>query len=462
MTNSAPKKKKLNLDYFEAVIAYHALFNTEYLGGIIDHLKPELFHRSETRTAIIPIVDFFNEHNTVPSITEIKVRLKENTDRELFAKLLKEFTALDKEFNLKELLHNTEQFLKERTLISFLNKTATQLAKEGHVNYDEAYAEVETAIGLSLIDDIGLDYFKDFDKHLEYLDKKEKRLSSGWPWLDEKLGGGLLEEGRALYVFCGVTNVGKSIFLGNIANNVVKQDKCAVIITLEMPEQIYAKRISSQMSRIPINTLADKKEHLRSWYKDYSSNHLNSKLFIKEFPPSSVSANHIRSYLTKLTRKGIKIDAIIIDYLNLMIPCRGSGDGNSYEKIKKIAEEVRALSYVFNAPVISATQLNRTAYDQSNPGLETTGESMGLPMTADAQLGIWCTDEDREAGILHVNLMKNRFGPNFGTTAFKIDYDTLYLEEYDAGETVGAADIQLTDDDFAAAMDGLKVNSDLR
>ena len=454
-----PPKKKLNLDYFESIIAYHALFNPEYLGGIIDHIKPELFYRAETRAAIVPIVSYFSEHNTIPSVTEIKVRLKEATERELFAKLLKEFTHLDKEFNLKELLHNTEQFLKERTLISFLNKTATQLAKEGNVNYDEAYAEVEQAIGLSLIDDVGLEYFKDFEKHLEYLDKKENRLSTGWPWLDEKLGGGLLAEGKGLYVFCGVTNVGKSIFLGNIANNIVKQNKCAVIITLEMPEQIYAKRISSQMSRIPINTLADQKESLRGWVKDYAENHLDSKLFIKEFPPSSISANHIRSYLTKLVRKGIKIDAIIIDYLNLMIPCRGSGDGNSYEKIKKIAEECRALSYIFNAPIVSATQLNRSAYDQSNPGLETTGESMGLPMTADAQFGIWCTDEDREAGILHVNIMKNRFGPNFGSVAFKIDYDTLYLEEYDMGATAASSDIQLTEDDFKDAMGDLKINS---
>jgi len=453
-----PPKKKLNLDYFESVIAYHSLFNPEYLGGIIDHIKPELFYRAETRAAIVPIVEFFNEHNTIPSTTEIKVRLREATERELFGKLLKEFTTLDKDFNLKELLHNTEQFLKERTLISFLNKTATQLAKEGHVNYDEAYAEVENAIGLSLVDDIGLEYFKDFEKHLDYLDKKENRLPTGWAWLDDKLGGGLLEEGKSLYVFCGVTNVGKSIFLGNVAANIVKQDKCAVIISLEMPEQIYAKRISSQLSRIPINTLAEQKEQLRSWVGDYAADHLGSKLFIKEFPPSSINANHIRSYLTKLVRKGIKIDCIVIDYLNLMLPCRGSGDGNSYEKIKKIAEECRALSYVFNAPIVTASQLNRGAYDQANPGLETTSESMGLPMTADAQIGIWCTDEDREAGILHINLMKNRFGPNFGSCAFKIDYDTLFLEEYDMGASASATDIQLTENDFAEAMGDLKID----
>jgi|GEM_PF-557753 len=448
--------KKLDLNLFESVIAYHALFNSEYLASIIDHLKPELFHRPETKAAIFPIVDFFNEHNEIPSITEIKVRLKESTERELFAKLLKEFTAIDKTFNLKELLTNTEQFLKERSLVAFLSKTATQLAKEGSVDYTAAYAELETAVTMSLIDDVGLEYFKDFEKHLDYLDRKESRLKTGWNWLDEKLGGGLLEEGRALYIFCGTTNVGKSIFLGNIANNIVAQGKCAVIISLEMPEQIYAKRISAQLSRIPINTLAEKKEELRDWMNEYTSNHMDSKLFIKEFPPSSISANHIRAYLTKLVRKGIKIDAIILDYLNLMIPCRGSGDGNSYEKIKKIAEEVRALSYVFNAPVISATQLNRSAYDQANPGLETTGESMGLPMTADAQFGIWCTDEDREAGILHLNLMKNRFGPNHGNTAFQIDYDTLHLSEYDA-ETLSSGETNFDDDDFNNAMKDLKL-----
>jgi hypothetical protein len=120
----------------------------------------------------------------------------------------------------------------------------------------------------------------------------------------------------------------------------------------------------------------------------------------------------------------------VLDYLNLVAPPeRGQ---NSYEAVKQIAEQVRALSYFFNCPIITATQANRTAYDQKNPGLETTSESMGLSHTADAQFSIWTEEEDFELGIIHLGITKNRFGPRECHTVLEIDYPTLTLRDPDS------------------------------
>jgi hypothetical protein len=105
---------------------------------------------------------------------------------------------------------------------------------------------------------------------------------------------------------------------------------------------------------------------------------------------------------------------------------------NSYEGIKQITELVRALSYHFSCPVISATQANRAAYEQNNPGLETISESMGLAHTADAQFSIWTEEEDFELGIIHLGITKNRFGPRQCHTVLEIDYPTLTLRDPDS------------------------------
>jgi hypothetical protein len=102
---------------------------------------------------------------------------------------------------------------------------------------------------------------------------------------------------------------------------------------------------------------------------------------------------------------------------------------NSYESIKKITEFVRAMSYWFECPVISATQTNRTAYGEANPGLETMSESMGLAMTADAQFSIWSEDGDVDLGIIHMGITKNRFGRVGTHTVLEIDYPTLTLKD---------------------------------
>jgi replicative DNA helicase len=196
-----------------------------------------------------------------------------------------------------------------------------------------------------------------------------------------------------------------------------------------MSEQIYSKRISSQLSQIAMNDLSIHVGPLKDKIISYKNKHKGAKLIVKEFPPKSVSPAHIKAYLEKLVRKGIKPDAIVLDYLNLLAPPdRGM---NSYEAIKQIAEQVRALSYFFSCPVITATQANRTAYDQKNPGLETTSESMGLSHTADAQFSIWTEEEDFELGIIHLGITKNRFGPRECHTILNIDYPTLTLKDPD-------------------------------
>ena len=51
------------------------------------------------------------------------------------------------------------------------------------------------------------------------------------------------------------SNVGKSIFLGNIACNLASKGKTVLVISLEMSEMIYARRLSSNITRIPMKEL---------------------------------------------------------------------------------------------------------------------------------------------------------------------------------------------------------------
>ena len=134
----------------------------------------------------------------------------------------------------------------------------------------------------------------------------------------------------------------------------------------------------------------------------------------------------MQSYIKKLRNKGLKFDAIVLDYVNLLTY---PGEGNSYEKVKKITEQLRALTYVFNCPIITATQVNRSGFGVADPGMETISESSGLAMTADVIMSIWQETTDRELGVIKMGMMKNRFGQNFGQCVLRIDYSTLTLTE---------------------------------
>ena len=179
-------------------------------------------------------------------------------------------------------------------------------------------------------------------------------------------------------------------------------------------------------SKVPINDLNTSADMVKRKVVDYSSSHPNSKLIIKEFPPNAITASQVSAYLQKLIHKGIKPDAVVLDYINLLHCPIGN---NSYERVKHAAEQVRALSYTYNCPFITATQINRSGMNEHNPGVEHISESIGLAATADCIMSIWQEEGDNELGIIRLGMAKNRYGQNFGSCNMSIDYTTLTLSQ---------------------------------
>ena len=437
------------MDLMESIILRNSILDETYLASIMDVVDPCYFKVESNKLVFGVIKDYFNKRGTVPTPTEIKAHLSTDKEKQAFKSVLTSFTLLDSKYNKEELYENTEIFLRERALFSALEETIkSQSNKDTSISPSETLDLFQKACNISLVDNMGIEYFKDIDEHITRLNTTHKHWSTGYPWLDKIMGGGFLQDGRAMYVFTGVTNSGKSIVLGNVAINIAKQNTPVIIISMEMSEDIYAKRISSQISKIPLSNIKDEGDALKGITTNHITENPMGKIFIKEFAPKSVTVNHIKAYIEKLIqKKGIKPGAIVIDYINLIQPTVVTGQ--SYGDIKAVSEQLRALSYVFSCPVITATQLNRSAFDKKDPGMEHTSESMGLSMTADFQAAIWSDDADKEMGIIHMGIQKNRFGVAHGTEAFRIVYGSLVIEnmkeDFTSSEHIGEAESSLRD-----------------
>ena len=417
--------EKIDLDYFEKVIVYKSLTDEKYLADIVGHIEPALIANKSIKTIFTVIKDFYNKRGVPPTITELKTYLVNDEIKDAFKSVASTFSEIDKNLNKDELLENTERYLKERAIYHTMMDVAEDITA-GKVDTSYILERFEKSCRINLKDDIGLDLFKDIDTLIDDITTDQPVISSQWPWLDEKLDGGFRANGRAFYVFACQTNVGKSIFLGNIAANMCRQGKNVVIISLEMSEIMYGCRVASDITRIPIANLKDEAVTLKHTITELGSSTSNGKILIKEFPPNTITAQQVASYIKTVQMQGIHIDAIVLDYINLI---RGSMNSNLYERIKTAAEEIRALTYKFECPIISATQLNRTGYDVEAPKLDSIGESIGLAATSDVIVGITQSDEDKELNIINLHMMKNRFGPNFGSNQMRIDFNTLTISE---------------------------------
>ena len=351
------KTQTLNTDFFELIIGQQSLTNEYYLSIIVDHINTAHYNNPGVRLIMRMVKDFFHKRAAVPKASEIRQYLHTDADQKLFVETLRSFKNLDQGYNLDELIANTERFLKERA-IWLATKETVEKYSDSNNKFDPNHTLglFSEACNISLIDNVGFDYFNQIDRHIADLKELAEYIPTGWKWIDEKLSGGLLKTGRALYVIAGPTNVGKSIVLGNIAVNVAKTGKTVLIVSLEMSEAVYGKRVSSQLSQIPLSELSTQTETLKNFLLDYKSKNGSSKIIIKEFPPKGITVNHLKAYVQKLIHKGVKPDVIVLDYLNLM---EATGGDNSYTEVKGITEQLRALTYIFRCPIVSATQVNR-------------------------------------------------------------------------------------------------------
>jgi len=113
-----------------------------------------------------------------------------------------------------------------------------------------------------------------------------------------------------------------------------------------------------------------------------------------------------------------KPDIIYIDYLGICKSSRikYSTNVNTYLYSKMIAEELRGLGVEFDVPIVSAIQTNRSGFTESDPGLEHSADSFGVPFTADLQLVIQSSEELAQLNQISFKQVKNRYNdPNIFT-----------------------------------------------
>jgi small GTP-binding protein len=209
---------KLDHSFMEKIILFHCLTNEAYLTSVIDFLTPGLFDNKNNRDIIDIISNFHDRNKTCPNITEVKALLTTDELKSSFKKVVEEFTHLDKKYNTEELERNTEQFIKEKGVYNTLLETA-KMVSEGGADTELILNKFEKACNINLTTDHGIELYGDIDRIVDDLNKTDPVISSGWEWMDKILGGGFKRDGRAIYIYAGRPNVGKSSLLNKLTKS---------------------------------------------------------------------------------------------------------------------------------------------------------------------------------------------------------------------------------------------------
>jgi replicative DNA helicase len=239
---------------------------------------------------------------------------------------------------------------------------------------------------------------------------------------------------KTLNIALAGTGVGKSLFMCHMAAGALVQGKNVLYITMEMAEERIAERVDANLLNLTMDELKVVDREIFESRMQKLSKKTQGKFIIKEYPTASAHAGHFRALLEELKmKKNFIPDIVFIDYLNICASQRmkQGGSVNSYTYIKAIAEELRGLAVEYNVPLVSATQTTRSGFTNSDPGLEDTSESFGLPATADFMFALVSNEELEELNQIIVKQLKNRYSSLNTYKRFVVGIDRSKMKLYD-------------------------------
>jgi replicative DNA helicase len=431
------------MNRLEQTIIKNLIYNEEYVRKVLPFIRPDYFSDNAEKIVFKEIFEFINQYKNPPTHEALVINFTEKKNltepqvQEAIALLNKVHLDKNEPTETQWLIEQTEKFCQDKAIYNAIMESVSILdSKNEKRTKGEIPQLLSDALGVSFDNNIGHDYTQDFDSRYDSYHRVESRIRFDLDLFNKITKGGLPI--KTLNIALAGTGVGKSLFMCHVAAGNLSQGQNVLYITMEMAEEKIAERIDANLLNIDLDELRtiSKEDYTRKFSALKAKT--QGKLIIKEYPTAGASVLHFRALLNDLAlKKNFRPDIIFIDYLNICCSARikPGANVNSYSYIKAIAEELRGLAVEFGLPVVSATQTTRSGFSNSDPGLEDTSESFGLPATADFMFALVTNEELEALNQILVKQLKNRYGDPNLHKRFVLGIDRAKMRLYDVEDS---------------------------
>ena len=419
------------------------LIDEKALANVIQTLKPEHFYFDELKAAYQAILELSSEGKSIDFVSVLKKLVAEGFYDEKQAKQMLLECA-----NLVPSISQSEAYAKT-VVDSFkarkLREIGTRLAFDGV--FAENVNEVAEGImsdlyevvseqhkkQLKTVGDIGTQVFEGYSNDGQDL---ENRSHTGFSQLDEILKG--MSAGN-LIILAARPKLGKTAFALSIAENIAKSGKTVAFYSLEMESSEIYERLLSKRSKIPMNTLIDRRFRYKRRPQKIRDEEINKiaetideiyslPIKINDNPACTVNDIRLESKLIK------NLGLIVIDYLQLMRSTKRFENRNL--EVGSICRELKCLASELGVPILCLSQLNRTSDESTRPSPSELRDSGSIEQDANKVILMWSIEKNlNERGLVEsktigVDVALNRRGTT-GVTLFNFNGNYMNFTELD-------------------------------
>jgi len=408
---------------FQVQLLNQIIVDKNFSNVIIDVIEPGHFENKYFKIILTMVKEYYKKYECSPSFDTLEQIAKSEYPNELILKILMDTIQKIKEAPFEGSAFVQEKalkFCKQQELQKVMVKAQKIIDAGEFENYDRVEELVRAALQVGEGDNDTGEVFSNLDDVLN--DDYRHPIPMGIDGIDNLLKGGLAK--GEIGVILAPTGVGKTTILTKIANTAFNLNYNVLQIFFEDNPKIIQRKHFTIWTGVAPDDLSNHKEDVMSKVEEIK-NEMPNKLILKKLPSDVHTMSQIKNQVRKMISDGVKIDLIVLDYIDCVVPEKNLGD--EWKSEGSVMRAFEAMCHELNIAGWTATQGNRSSISSEVVTTDQMGGSIKKAQVGHVIISVAKTLQQKEMKLATIAITKSRLGKD-GVIFENCKFDNELLE----------------------------------
>jgi replicative DNA helicase len=350
--------------------------------------------------------EYHKKYESTPNFDTLEQIVKSEISQEMVAKIVLDTLTQVKEAPFEGTTFVQEKalkFCKQQELQKAMDKAQKIITQGDFESYDKVEGLVRDALQVGEIDKGQTDIFANLDTVLD--EDYRHPIPMGIKGIDKLLKGGLAK--GEIGVILAPTGVGKTTILSKISNTAFNLGYNVLQIFFEDNPKIIQRKHFTMWTGIEPDNLVQNKEEVMSKITEIKET-MQNRLVLKKLASDTMTMSQIKNQVRKMIADGIKIDMVLLDYIDCVLPESSSKD--EWKAEGSVMRGFEAMCHELDLVGWTATQGNRASISSEVVTTDQMGGSIKKAQVGHVIISVAKTLQQKEMGLATIAITKSRLG----------------------------------------------------
>ena len=408
---------------FQLQLLNQIVVDKDFSHTILDVIENNYFENKYFKIIIQMVKEYYLKYDHTPSFETLEQITKSELQQATASKIVLDTIKKIKDAPIDGVGFVQEKalkFCKQQELQKVMGKAQKIIDGGEFENYDTLEEMVKTALQVGAKDTSMLDVFSNLDQVLE--DDYRHPIPMGIPGIDRLLKGGLAK--GEIGVILAPTGVGKSTILTKMANHAFNLGFNVLQIFFEDNPKVIQRKHFTLWTKIHPDDLSEKRDEVMSKVREIEDS-MPNKLIMKKLPSDTMTMLQIKNQIRKMVSDGIKVDMVVLDYIDCVVPDKNLGD--EWKSEGSVMRAFEAMCHEMNIVGWTATQGNRSSISSEVVTTDQMGGSIKKAQVGHVIISVAKTLQQKELKLATIAITKSRIGDD-GVVFENCKFDNAMIE----------------------------------